>query len=111
MTFCWVVLIPLSILNLLVTGFLIRVGVTVVWGIHPAHAAEIINEFGNIDRVLDKVNAETRRREAATLSAVSDWAGRAVMPGWQDCSRCWVGFSPDSGARRIPLRPMDWPGH
>ena len=37
------------------TGFTIQVGVTVVWGIHPAHAADIINEFGNIDRVLDKV--------------------------------------------------------
>ena len=37
------------------TGYLIRVGVTVVWGIHPAHAAEIINEFGNVDRVLDKI--------------------------------------------------------
>ncbi|MFQ5410968.1 MAG: SPFH domain-containing protein [Phycisphaerae bacterium] len=37
------------------TGYQIRVGVTVVWGIDPKHAAEIINEFGNIDRVLDKV--------------------------------------------------------
>ncbi len=37
------------------TGYLIKVGVTVVWGIHPQHAAETINEFGNIDRVLDKV--------------------------------------------------------
>ncbi len=37
------------------TGYLIRVGVTVIWGIHPQHAAEIINEYGNIDRVLDKV--------------------------------------------------------
>lgn len=37
------------------TGYLIRVGVTVVWGIHPRHAAEIINEFGNVDRVIDKV--------------------------------------------------------
>jgi len=37
------------------TGYLIHVGVTVIWGIHPAHAAEIINEFGNIDTVLDKV--------------------------------------------------------
>jgi len=37
------------------TGYLIRVGVTVIWGIHPNHAAEIINEFGNVDRVLDKV--------------------------------------------------------
>ena len=37
------------------TGFLIRVGVTVVWGIDPQHAAETINEFGNIDGVLDKI--------------------------------------------------------
>ncbi len=37
------------------TGYLIRVGVTVIWGIEPRHAAEIINEFGNTDRVLDKV--------------------------------------------------------
>ena len=37
------------------TGYLIRVGVTVVWGIDPQHAAEIINEFGNIDQVLEKV--------------------------------------------------------
>ncbi|MBN2560774.1 MAG: hypothetical protein JXQ75_07585 [Phycisphaerae bacterium] len=37
------------------TGYLIRVGVTVVWGIHPQRAAETINEFGNVDRVLDKV--------------------------------------------------------
>ena len=37
------------------TGFVIKVGVTVVWGIDPAHAADIINEFGNVDRVLDKV--------------------------------------------------------
>jgi hypothetical protein len=37
------------------TGFIIRVGVTVVWGIHPQHAAEIINEFGNVDSVLLKI--------------------------------------------------------
>jgi regulator of protease activity HflC (stomatin/prohibitin superfamily) len=37
------------------TGYLIQVGVTVVWGINPRHAAEIINEFGNIDGVLEKV--------------------------------------------------------
>ncbi len=37
------------------TGFLIKVGVTVVWGIHPTHAAQIINEFGQVDEVLDKV--------------------------------------------------------
>lgn len=37
------------------TGYLIRVGVTVVWGIDPDHAAEIVNNFGNVDKVLDKV--------------------------------------------------------
>lgn len=37
------------------TGYLIRVGVTVVWGIDPVHAAEIINEFGNAGEVLDKI--------------------------------------------------------
>jgi len=37
------------------TGYDIRVGVTIVWGIDPKHAAQIINEFGNIDRVLDTV--------------------------------------------------------
>ncbi len=37
------------------TGYTIRVGVTVIWGIHPRHAAEIINDFGNIDRVLSKI--------------------------------------------------------
>ncbi|RJP30861.1 MAG: hypothetical protein C4547_16215 [Phycisphaerales bacterium] len=37
------------------TGYTIRVGVTVIWGIHPRHAAEIINDFGNIDRVLAKI--------------------------------------------------------
>ncbi len=37
------------------TGYLIRVGVTVVWGIDPDHAAEIVNDFGNVDKVLEKV--------------------------------------------------------
>ncbi|MCB9858134.1 MAG: hypothetical protein H6818_20815 [Phycisphaerales bacterium] len=37
------------------TGYLIRVGVTVVWGIDPNHAAEIVNNFGNVDKVLEKV--------------------------------------------------------
>lgn len=37
------------------TGYLIRVGVTVVWGIDPDHAAEIVNNFGNVDKVLEKV--------------------------------------------------------
>ena len=37
------------------TGYDIRVGVTIVWGIDPHNAAQIINEFGNIDRVLETV--------------------------------------------------------
>jgi regulator of protease activity HflC (stomatin/prohibitin superfamily) len=37
------------------TGYQIRVGVIVVWGIDPKHAADVINEFGNVDRVIDKV--------------------------------------------------------
>ena len=37
------------------TGYDILVGVTVIWGIDPANAATIINEFGNIDRVLETV--------------------------------------------------------
>lgn len=37
------------------TGYDIRIGVTIVWGIDPKHAAQIINEFGNIDRVLSTV--------------------------------------------------------
>jgi len=37
------------------TGYLIRVGVTVVWGIDPDHAAEIVDNFGNVDKVLEKV--------------------------------------------------------
>lgn len=37
------------------TGYDIRVGVTIIWGIDPKHAAQIINEFGNVDRVLDTV--------------------------------------------------------
>lgn len=37
------------------TGYDIRVGVTIVWGIDPKNAAQVINEFGNIDRVLETV--------------------------------------------------------
>jgi regulator of protease activity HflC (stomatin/prohibitin superfamily) len=37
------------------SGFDIELGVTVVWGLHPQHAAEVINEFGNTDEVLEKV--------------------------------------------------------
>lgn len=37
------------------SGFDIELGVTVVWGLHPQHAAEVINEFGNTTEVLEKV--------------------------------------------------------
>lgn len=37
------------------SGFDIELGVTVVWGLHPQHAAEVINEFGANDEVLEKV--------------------------------------------------------
>ena len=37
------------------TGYDIRVGVTIIWGIDPKNAAMIINEFGNVDRVLETV--------------------------------------------------------
>ncbi len=37
------------------TGYDIRVGVTIVWGIDPENAAQIINEVGNIDQVLEIV--------------------------------------------------------
>lgn len=37
------------------SGFDIELGVTVVWGLHPKHAAEVINEFGATDEILEKV--------------------------------------------------------
>ncbi len=37
------------------TGYDIRVGVTIIWGIDPKNAATIINEFGNVDSVLETV--------------------------------------------------------
>lgn len=33
------------------TGFIIELGVTVIWGVDPQHAPDIINEFGNVDAV------------------------------------------------------------
>ena len=61
------------------TGYLIRVGVTVVWGIHPAHAAEIINEFGNVDRVLDKVIGPQLRSICRNIG--STYAARDFIQG------------------------------
>ncbi len=37
------------------SGYDIELGVTVVWGLHPRHAAEVINEFGTTAEVLEKV--------------------------------------------------------
>ncbi len=61
------------------TGYLIRVGVTVVWGIHPQHAAEIINEYGNIDRVLDKVIGPQLRSICRNIG--STYAARDFIQG------------------------------
>ena len=61
------------------TGYLIRVGVTVVWGIHPDHAAEILNEFGNVDRVLDKVIGPQLRSICRNIG--STYAARDFIHG------------------------------
>ncbi|MCH7808715.1 MAG: hypothetical protein IIB60_05770, partial [Planctomycetes bacterium] len=61
------------------TGYDIKVGVTVVWGIHPKHAAEIINEYGNIDRVLDKVIGPQLRSICRNIG--STYAARDFIQG------------------------------
>lgn len=61
------------------TGYDIKVGVTVVWGIDPKHAAEIINEFGNIDRVLDKVISPQLRSIARNVG--STYTARDFIQG------------------------------
>lgn len=61
------------------TGFLISVGVTVVWGVDPGHAAEIINEFGNVDTVLDKVIAPQLRSICRNIG--STYAARDFIQG------------------------------
>jgi len=61
------------------TGYLIRIGVTVVWGIHPEHAAQIINEFGNQDRVLDKVIEPQLRSICRNIG--STYAARDFIQG------------------------------
>lgn len=61
------------------TGYLIRVGVTVIWGIQPAHAAEIINEFGNTDGVLDKVISPQLRSICRNIG--STYAARDFIQG------------------------------
>ncbi|MFH1109616.1 MAG: SPFH domain-containing protein [Planctomycetota bacterium] len=61
------------------TGFLIHVGVTVIWGIHPGHAADMINEFGNIDGVLDKVIGPQLRSICRNIG--STYAARDFIQG------------------------------
>lgn len=61
------------------TGFEIRLGVTVVWGIHPRHAAETINEFGNVDGVLDKVIGPQLRSICRNIG--STYAARDFIQG------------------------------
>ena len=61
------------------TGFMIRVGVTVVWGIDPKHAAETINEFGNIDGVLDKIIGPQLRSICRNIG--STYAARDFIQG------------------------------
>lgn len=61
------------------TGFLIRVGVTVVWGIDPRHAAQIINEFGNTDGVIEKVIEPQLRSICRNIG--STYAARDFIQG------------------------------
>jgi hypothetical protein len=61
------------------TGFLIRVGVTVIWGIDPRHASEIINEFGNTDGVIDKVIEPQLRSICRNIG--STYAARDFIQG------------------------------
>ncbi len=61
------------------TGFLIHVGVTVIWGIHPQHAADMINEFGNIDGVLDKIIGPQLRSICRNIG--STYAARDFIQG------------------------------
>jgi len=61
------------------TGFLIQVGVTVVWGIDPRHAADVINEFGNIDGVMDKVIGPQLRSICRNVG--STYAARDFIQG------------------------------
>ncbi|MCP4591044.1 MAG: hypothetical protein GY842_09885 [bacterium] len=61
------------------TGYTIKVGVTVVWGIDPKHAAEIINTYGNVDRVLDKVIGPQLRSICRNIG--SNYAARDFIKG------------------------------
>ncbi len=61
------------------TGYIIKIGVTVIWGIHPTHAAQIINEFGNIDGVLDKIISPQLRSICRNIGAT--YAARDFIQG------------------------------
>ncbi len=61
------------------TGFTIGVGVTVIWGIHPRRAAQTINEFGNVDSVLDKVIGPQLRSICRNIG--STYAARDFIQG------------------------------
>ncbi|HUN81383.1 MAG TPA: SPFH domain-containing protein [Phycisphaerae bacterium] len=61
------------------TGFLIRVGVSVVWGIDPRQAANIINQFGNTDGVIDKVIEPQLRSICRNIG--STYAARDFIQG------------------------------
>ncbi len=61
------------------TGYTIKVGVTVVWGIDPTHAAEIINTYGNVDRVIDKVIGPQLRSICRNIG--STYAARDFIKG------------------------------
>jgi regulator of protease activity HflC (stomatin/prohibitin superfamily) len=61
------------------SGFKIGVGVTVVWGIHPAHAAEIVNEFGPADSVLENIIGPQLRSIGRNIG--STYAARDFIQG------------------------------
>ena len=61
------------------TGFNIRVGVTVVWGIDPHNAAQIINTYGNTDGVLDKIIGPQLRSICRNIG--STYAARDFIHG------------------------------
>ncbi len=61
------------------TGFNIQIEVTIIWGIHPKHAAQIINEFGNIDGVLEKVIGPQLRSIGRNIG--STYAARDFIQG------------------------------
>lgn len=61
------------------TGYIIRVGVTVIWGIHPRHAAQIVNEYGGVERVLERVIGPQLRSICRNIG--STYAARDFIQG------------------------------